>query len=129
VRNKIACHQGSSPTPIFTATTRLAKGTEVLVHKVTLLISEVNTLRKANEALSKRKRAKRTHVQKGGTLSAEEAADILTRKEVDEQMRVEKSCRGGGGEVGPPTTYRCSRCGKTGHNARTCQIDIEIAEI
>lgn len=38
----------------------LAKGTEILAHEVTLLTAEVCTLHKANEALSKRRRAKKT---------------------------------------------------------------------
>jgi hypothetical protein len=129
IRNKIACHQGSSPTSIFTATAQLAKGTEVLAHKVSLLVAEVDTLRKANEALSKRKRAKRTYVQHGGALSIGEATAIVTQREVDEQIQAEKPWRGGGGGAGLSTTYCCSKCGKTGHNARTCKIDVEVPEV
>jgi hypothetical protein len=121
VKNKIAQHQGSSPTSIFTATTKLVKGTEVLAHRVSLLVAKVDILQKANEALSKRKRAKKTHVHKKGAISAREAIDILAQKEVDKQIHAEKPCQGRGSEAGLSTTYHCGKCGKTGYNARTCQ--------
>jgi hypothetical protein len=48
---------------------QLAKGTIAVIHQVALLQSEVSSLRKANEALSKRQRAKRTYVQLRGSLT------------------------------------------------------------
>jgi len=50
VKDYIAAYQRSSPTPIFRTVAILAKGIEILAYK---------TLRTANEALSKRRRAKR----------------------------------------------------------------------
>lgn len=44
VRNKIAGHQGSSPTPIFDAVTQLVKGVATLAHSVTLLTADNHTL-------------------------------------------------------------------------------------
>ena len=63
VKNRISRYQGSSPTPIFETVAALAKGTELLAHEMTLLSAEVRTLRKANKALSKRRRAKKTWVR------------------------------------------------------------------
>ena len=40
---------------------------------MTLLITEVNTLHHANEALNKRRRAKKTRLRLGGALNIEEA--------------------------------------------------------
>jgi hypothetical protein len=62
VRNQIACHQGSSPTLLFETVATLAKGTERMAHEMTLLSAEVRTLRAANKALSKRRRAKKARV-------------------------------------------------------------------
>lgn len=59
VKERITRHQGSSPTPIFQTVVALAKGTERLANGVTLLSAELRTLRAANEALSKRRRAKK----------------------------------------------------------------------
>jgi hypothetical protein len=55
----------------------LAKGIEILAYKVTLLTAEVRTLRKANEALSKRRRAKKTRICQGSALIVEDVLDIL----------------------------------------------------
>ncbi len=62
VRNRIACYQGSSPTPLFETVAVLAKGTERIAYKITLLSAKVRTLRVANKALSKRRRAKKARV-------------------------------------------------------------------
>jgi hypothetical protein len=80
-KNRISVHQGSSPTPILAAVDRLSKGTQSLAHAVSLLTQENKTLREANAALCKRRRAKRTYVQDGGALSTQEAREIINEKE------------------------------------------------
>jgi hypothetical protein len=65
----------------------LAKGTERLAYELTLATTEIYTLRVANEALSKRRRAKKTRVCQGEALTVEDTQDILAQKEVDEQVR------------------------------------------
>jgi hypothetical protein len=112
VRTKITCHQGSSPTPIFEATTQLAKGTEVLAHRLTLAEARISTL----------ERAKRTHIHQGGALSIGEAKDLLIQKEVDVQVAADQ-------KASSSTTYRCSKCGRARHNIRTCRIDAEMVDV
>jgi len=41
----------------------MVKGIEVIAHQNTLIIEKNHTLRKANKALSKHRRAKKTHVR------------------------------------------------------------------
>ncbi|ESZ98945.1 hypothetical protein SBOR_0603 [Sclerotinia borealis F-4128] len=53
VKSRIYRYQSSSSTSIFETVLVLAKGTERLAHKNTLLNAEICTLRKANEALNK----------------------------------------------------------------------------
>ncbi len=60
VKSRIARHQSSSPTSIFGAVASFAKGTEIMAHKMTLMEAENRLLRQSNEALSKRRRAKKT---------------------------------------------------------------------
>jgi hypothetical protein len=127
VKNRIARHQGSSPTPIFQTVAALAKGTERLAHEVTLLSAEVRTLRAANEALSKRRRAKKTRVRQGGVLTIEDAQDVLAQREAEEQARRDRRSKGGKQNEGQPSRRRCGTCGKTGHNTRTCQEAIDIS--
>ena len=80
IKTRIANHQNSSPTSMLAAVDQLAKGTMAVMHEVALLRSEVSSLRKANEALSKRRRAKRTRVQLGGSLAVQDAKDQLDQK-------------------------------------------------
>jgi hypothetical protein len=121
IKNRIARHQGSSPTPILTAVDQLAKGTQVLAHSVTLMTAEIRTLQKANEALSKRRRAKKTRVRLGGPLTKEDAHDLLAQREVQEQVERETRENGGRRNRTETAPRRCSKCEKPGHNARTCQ--------
>jgi len=63
IKNSITRYQSSSPISLFTIIKALAKGTELLAYKNTLLAAEVRTFRKANEALSKRCRVKKNRVR------------------------------------------------------------------
>ena len=53
----------------------MAKGTERMAYEITLLSAEVRTLRVANKALSKRRRAKKARVREGGVLTVEDTCD------------------------------------------------------
>jgi hypothetical protein len=94
---------------------------------MTLLSAEVRTLRKANEALSKRRRAKKTRVRQGGTLTIEDAQDVLAQKEAEEQARRDKRYKRDRQNEEQSSRRRCGTCGKTGHNARTCQEVIDVS--
>ena len=125
IKTRIANHQNSSPTSMLAAVDQLAKGTVAVMHQVALLRAENASLRKANEALSKRRRAKRTRVQLGGSLAVQDAQDVLCQRAVGgegaQETQLDSSSAGGG-----RTRVRCCGvCGKPGHNARTCQ---EVAE-
>jgi len=69
IKTRISNYQSSSLTLMLTAVDRLAKGIITVMHEVTLLRTEVLALRKANKALSKRRRAKKTHVRLRGSLT------------------------------------------------------------
>lgn len=126
VKGRIARHQGSSPTPIFETVASLARGTELLAHENTLLHAEIRALRTANEALSKRRRAKKTRIRQGGVLTVEDAHDILSQTEVDKQIRRDRRLGGGVQGDGISSARRCGTCGNTGHNSRTCQDSIIV---
>ena len=96
-----------------------------MMHQIALLRVEVSSLRKANEALSKRRRAKRTRVQLGGSLVVQDAKDLLDQKAVVGEVAQETQLDGGGIGGGRTKVRCCSLCGKPGHNIRTCQ---EVAE-
>lgn len=107
----------------------LTKGVERMAHEMTLLKAEAHNLRKANEALSKRRRAKKTRLLQRGVLIAADARDILTQKEVDEQLKDEKRQNPGSNGERPTAVRRCGICGRPGHNARTCQNEVEMSDV
>ena len=110
---------------MLAAVDQLAKGTMAVMHQVALLQSEVSSLRKANEALSKRRRAKKTRVRLGGSLAVQDAHNLLDQKAVGGEG-VQETQQDSGGAGGVRTRVRCCGVsGKPGHNARTCQ---EVAE-
>ena len=128
IKTRIANHQNSSPTSILAAVDQLAKSTTAVMHQMALLTAEVSSLRKANEALSKRKKAKRTRVQLGGSLAVQDAMDQLGQKagggEGAQDIQPDSGRAGGG-----CTRVRCCGvCGKPGHNARTCQEAAESSD-
>ena len=129
IKGRISGHQGSSPTPIFNAVDQLAKGTQALAHSVTLLTAEVRSLQKANDALSKRRRAKKTRVRLGEALTVGDVQDAIDQREVNEQLERERRQNGGGSRAAQPTQRRCSKCGQPGHNARTCQEDRKLSDL
>ena len=110
---------------MLAAVDQLTKGTMAVMHQVALLRSENAALYKANEALSKRRRAKRTRVQLRGSLAIQDAQEVLGQGAVGGEG-VQEMQQEGGGAGGVRTRVRCCGvCGKPGHNARTCQ---EVAE-
>jgi len=58
----------------------------VVIYEVALLRAEVLVLRKANKGLSKRRRAKKTRIRLGGSLTVQDARDLLNGKAVGEQL-------------------------------------------
>jgi hypothetical protein len=129
VATRISKHQGSSPTRIFEAVNQMAKGMTMLAHSHTLMTAEVRSLRKANKALSKRRRAKKTRIRFRGSLTAGEAEDLLAEKEIDDQLEQEMRRNGYAAGKGAGGKKRCGKCGNTGHNARTCRIDEEMSNV
>jgi hypothetical protein len=124
VRDKMANHQGSSPTPLFRTVDALANGMERIAHQLTLQTAELRELRTANKLLSKRRKANKSIVQSKGPLIVDDAINAIAQKEVEEQIRRDMSSRARGENGGLLTLRRCSKCGKTDHNARTCLENI-----
>ena len=128
LKKKISAHQDSSPTHIFEVVDLVTKGLSKLTHRMILLKAENKELRTANERQSKRRKIKRTRLQEGGSLSLQEAEDIIAEREVRAQLKEETRRRSGRTNAGEPHVQHCSNCGKAGHNARTCQIVWETSD-
>jgi hypothetical protein len=74
LERRIRRHQSSSPESSLGALKSLSKGTKAIMHENALLRAENRNLRQVNEILSRRRRAKRTRLQKGGAMTVEDAA-------------------------------------------------------
>ena len=77
-------------------------------------------LREANEALSKRRRAKRTRLLDGGTIEGSQARQLMVDKGVVEEERHNEEENEGPSKRRQIGSRQCSICRKTGHNSRTC---------
>ena len=126
IKRRINHHQGSSPTAILAAMDQFAKGAQGIMHQMTLLKAEVNTLREANAMLSKRRRAKKTRLRQGGSMTLAEGQALQDQKDIEQQVQQETRQYGLRARRHETKERRCGVCGNTGHNARTCQMDIEI---
>ena len=93
----------------------------MIVHKSTLVHYEVVELRDANDRLSRRRRTKRKQIQKGGSLTIEQAQALKDQIDATQQLKAETSQNGGRKKRTETRARRCGLCGETGHNARTCQ--------
>jgi hypothetical protein len=120
IKDRVARHQGSSPMPILNSIDQLAKATVAIGHQLTLLTSELNVVQEANEALSKRRRAKRTRLQDSGPLTGKEASQLLVEKGVIDQEGRDEGVGEGSLKRRKIGARLCGICRKTGHNARTC---------
>jgi hypothetical protein len=98
------------------------------MHQLALLKAENQNLRQANEVLSKRRRAKKTRLQQGGSLSQRVAQELQDERDVMQQVEQEIRASSGRKPREETRARRCGRCGETGHNARTCQIIIDTSE-
>ena len=127
IKTRISRHQNSSPTEILRAVDVLAKGT-LIMHKMALMQAEIRDLRAANEALSKRRRAKKQRLRQGGSLSVQNAQDIQGQREVEVQFKEETQAGSSRKSRTETRARRCGNCGEPGHNARTCQVVVETSK-
>ena len=97
-----------------------------MAHEMTLLSAEV---RAANEALSKRRKAKKSRICQEGALIIKDAQDMIARKEVKKEVqrniRVARSNR----KDGQLFIKHYKAYEKTSHNAQTYPNTIEVVAL
>jgi hypothetical protein len=120
VRDGIARYQSSSPTPLFRSIEALAKGTERLAHEITFLYADNQRLRKANHDLSKRRRAPKVYLKRNEAITTEEAFDLLSQKEIVDQIQGNNAPEEGNPEGVSLTQSRYGICKQPGYNKRIC---------
>ncbi|KAJ0129784.1 Early endosome antigen 1 [Fusarium oxysporum f. sp. albedinis] len=127
LERRIRRHKSSSPESIIKALKSSTKATKAAIHRLALVEARLKDLEQANKILSRRRRAKRTRLQKGGAMTVQEASQVIDQMDVDAQVIAELSKSGGQGRSARPGVRRCGVCGEGGHNARTCQVVIETS--
>ena len=98
-----------------------------MLHQNALLSTRVHELEEQLAVVTKRKSRKRKRIQQGGTMEYGTAAAQVAAEASAAPQRSKKACSGGDQELAQPAVRRCGNCGRTGHNARTCQKDTEIS--
>ena len=83
-----------------------------------LLAQENAELRSANEHLQRKKRQRRSHLQKGGVLQVQEARQLILEREGAAEKTAAQATQQGRQRA--PRT--CSCCGSQDHTARTCNL-------
>ncbi|KAM5527244.1 transposase [Fusarium oxysporum f. sp. phaseoli] len=126
LQGRVRNHKSSSPESIIEAVKHFEKATSVLIHKIVLLEDRLQQVEQENRIVKRRRRGKRTRLQKGGPLTIEEASQAIDQMDVDTQVAAESSRSGGRGRSKGPRVLHCSKCGRAGHNTRTCQEEIEV---
>lgn len=89
--------------------------------------AENEQLREANATLSKRRRARKTRLRQGGSMTIAEGQALQDQKDVEQQIQQDIHRTQGRKPRNETKVRRCGRCGKPGHNARTCQITVETS--
>ena len=88
-----------------------------------LMRDRLASLKRANEAATKRRQRKKKRIQKRGVLTKGAGEDLLAQREANQQIAHEERQRGERSGVSRQALARCSRCRETGHNSRTCKKD------
>jgi hypothetical protein len=127
IKNRVLNHQNSSPTSIHQAIDQLSRGTQGVIQKVVLMEARIKELEEANSTLSKRRRAKKTRIRNGGTLSTEEAKDLIEQRALKDQLRSEKREKRAQRQGGTRAARRCRRCRELGHTSKNCTKAEETA--
>jgi hypothetical protein len=128
LQERIINHKSSSPEPIIQAVRHFEKGQSILLHRIALLEDRNRHLEEQNKTVGRRRRGKRTRLQKGGPSTIVESSQAIDQIDVNTQVVGESLRSGGRGRSVGPGVRRCGVCGKTGHNARTCKEEIEVNE-
>jgi hypothetical protein len=126
LKDRLQRHVDSSPTSIVDAIEKFSKGAAMMAHSMVLLTKRNAELEAANHAASRRRSRKKKRIQREGILTAKEGLQLATLKESSARGDRERPKKRARVEAGEPSQRRCGRCGKTGHNLRTCKQEAAV---
>lgn len=121
IRQRVRNRPGSSASSLDEKVVQLSKGAQQMAHEMVLLREKMSTLQEALDAANKRKSRKRRYVRTEETLTVGEVQEVLAEQAGSSRGDGESASKRVRGE------RRCGRCKQTGHNARTCAVEIDSA--
>ena len=83
LERRIRRHKSSSPESIIEALKSSTKVIKAALYQLALVEARLKNLKEANRILSRRRRAKKTRLQKGGTITVEEALQVIDQMDVN----------------------------------------------
>ncbi len=107
--------------PIYTllqAVNLLIKGVAIIGYNLVLQACKLAGVRKAIAALTEQRSRKRRYIWTEETLTVGDVQDLIAEKDSSGKEAAEQPAKRVRKE------RHCGRCGKTGHNARTCTAEI-----
>ena len=96
-----------------------------MLHQNTLLAARVSELERQLDTITKQKARKRKRIQHGGTMEYRVGSAKVATEASTATQQLKKTRRSVDLEQAQPAVRHCSSYGGIGHNARTCQKDIE----
>ena len=119
LQNRLQKYRGSPASSIDEQVRQLTKGAQQIAYNMVLVQEEMGRLRDAIEASTKRKSRKRQYIRTGETLTVGEVSELIAAKEGSSRNDSETPAKRVRKE------RHCGRCRETGHNSRTCKVEIE----
>ena len=116
IRNRIQLHRDSPLSPILRSLDQLTKGVAKIDYANVLQRREIDSIKKAIDALTAQRSRKRKYVRTEEALTVSEVQDLIAKKEGSSSKGSEQPAKKVRKE------RHCGRCSKTGHNARTCNV-------
>jgi hypothetical protein len=113
---------GSSASSLDEQVRQLSKGAQQIAHNMVLLQEGQARMQSALDELTKRKGRKRRYIRAEETLTVGEVLNLVAAtasNSRDDSDRPSKRVR---------AERHCGRCSETGHNSRTCKVEIEDVE-
>ena len=111
-------HRESPISPLLQTVDLLAKGMAIMGHKSELQAREIAGLRKAIDALTEQRKRKRKYIRTEESLTVGDVQDLVAEKDNGGEDAAKEPAKRARGQ------RHCKRCGKVGHNARTCAAEI-----
>jgi hypothetical protein len=121
IRQRVRNRPGSSASSLDEAVAQLSKGAQQIAHNMVLMQEKIDRLQTTIDEQNKRKTCKRRYVRTDETLTVGEVQEVLAKQAGSSRSNGEQPSKRVRGE------RRCGRCKETGHNARTCAVEIDSA--